>query len=216
MRIGYNPLVDFFSIHNEVLFYDDFIGDMFTVRNHGNIVLDEDYTSVILAKIFRPLWTVQQGAPIMDNQRLHIPIGNVANQECSTPENEIGIYWRFNFQFAAVPTVNDMFIRFWWQDANNWIACQIDVVGGTISLFSQQAGGPIIIIGPVVQAIDDEPHYFEVVYDGVDQWQLFFDGIAAGAGADVFSPNNNGMRILNTADAAIDFDYIKCQNYSPI
>lgn len=216
MKIGYNPLVDFFHTPDEVMMYDDFQGNCLAYRASGNIALDEDNVSVIIARVFRPLWIMISGAPYSIDQRCFFPAGNVVTQSMYTPEHDAGRYWRFDWQFDTIPLVGDVHIRFWAWNPNNFIGINLDAAGGSYSLFSMQAGAPVVIIAAIPWVFDAEPHYIEVVYDGVSAWSIYFDGVFGGAGVDAFTTFLYQFLIHNTTDQGFYMDMIKVLNVSPI
>jgi len=216
MRIGYNPLVDFFHVQRQMVFYDDFTGNFLAQRTHGNIILDVDDLTVVMSQVFRPLWVIVSGNPVGFGGRAQFPAGHVVNQAMSTYEMRVGNYWRFDWQFDGVPNVNDVHIRFWNRNLNDFIAVVLDTAGGNISLFSMQGGGPIVIIAGVPHVYDTELHYVEVVYDGTSEWELYLDGVLIGIGSDVYQPQEYFIYIQNTANAVWNLHCFKSQNVSPI
>ena len=216
MRIGYFPMHTFFHISGRYLFYDDFTGDMFTVRTHGNLITAEDEVSVILAKIHRPLWVIDGGTPAPLNDRLYMPIGNVVPQEMHTIEVKHGLYYRIDFQTTGAGSTGQFWFTFWYQDANHYTRINWDVLAGDLIFGYVDGAGWNNITAPFPFPPDVDPHYIEIVYDGVGTWYLYLDGAAIDHGDWANTHEINEIQLSNTIDDLIYIDQVLIQNYSPI
>lgn len=162
-------------------------------------------------KMIRPVWGIESGSPVAQNNRLELPAGDTTQQRVTKHIPHYEGFWKFKGSFNTSPTTSQFVMLISDEDfPNNGIYLRLLYSGG-FDLAKIDGGSPTNLISGSV-ADETVDHTYKVIRriltDNSIEYELFLDGASQGTATDSFMVDKTKLRfsLLNKADAQFNVE----------